>query len=457
MESSRKGIIFVIGDSFESFSEIIHETNPQAFGLLCYTNQGLAKSTEFLKNNNIDLSCCRFEVVQGLIDKREFFRKSSSLIDFLIYHCKAEVASICVGDRNLEALALAAIVAHQTHTMLRIEDSTVHLKLDSGGAMLVDSLSSIVKEFNLFRYKDVLVDIERISPKIRSSRGKTYVSLLYKLALANYDWDCRRYAQACSTLKEAKDLLEGTRDDFSHVYEYFKTKMQSNIEFLEKLSQNQAILGGIDAFFNGNRRYDAADNLICVLALANSVEFCVRARLISRKYDPDDISKLNKALKRNFGDKAKDFFIRQKIFHVDKFDPEKDQDRNATVSPGFSYKPGFADLLQVLRLVDDNFFKDIAGVIDAPENQDYLSIKQLNSLRNKIVHRMGAVSEEDLPKAIKLAEYVIEKFLARISVDSPRVFAQVSPKNPDSLVLQASRYANHISLDLRDITLGVFG
>jgi len=456
METNKAGIILIIGNSACDISQIVRQINPQAFGFLCYTTQGLAKSTDFIKTAGIDLSCCRFEVIQGLAEKREFFRKSTSLIDFLRNHCKAEVAAVCVGTENLEALALAAIVAHQNQAILRVDDPTVHLVIDSGGAMLVDSLSAIVKQFNLFHYRDVLADIENIGPKIKSSKGKVYISFLTKLASAYYDWDCRRYSEACSRLKEVQELLQSTKDDFSHIYDHFTSKFQFNIEFLEKLSGDQTALSSIDAFFNGYRRYDAADNLICILALANSMEFCLRARLVAKGYDPDDFSKLNKSLLQDFGENARKFFIEKKQFQMDTFDLDKSKSYNAIVTPGLSHKPGFMDLLQILEFMGDDFFKEIAGVIDAPENPDYMSIIQLNTLRNRIVHRMGTVTEDELPKAIKLAEYVIEKFLSRMVLDNPKLLPRLKHGNAESLMLKISEYATHVNLNLRDIILGVF-
>jgi hypothetical protein len=67
-------------------------------------------------------------------------------------------------------------------------------------------------------------------------------------------------------------LLEEDKEDFSGMYGYFRKRLALNVDFFEKLAVDQTVLGGIDAFFNGYRRYDSADNLICVLALANVTE-----------------------------------------------------------------------------------------------------------------------------------------------------------------------------------------
>jgi hypothetical protein len=456
METDKKGIILILGDSIDGFSEALLETNPQAFGFLCYTNQGLAKSTEFIRGAGIDLSCCQFEVIHGLSDKKEFFRKSAALADFLTNQCRAEITSIYVSADNLEALALAAVVAHQNQTVLRVYDRKVPLVIDSSSAMLLNFLSTIVKEFNLFHYRDVLTDIDTIRPKIKSSKGKVYVSFLATLAQAYHDWDCRRYSEACKGLKKARELLESNKDDFSHIYDYFRSKLQWNIDFLERLSKYQAVLGAIDAFFNGNRRYDAADNLVCILALSNSVEFCLRARMLTRNYDPDDFSNLTKSLIDDFRERAREFFIKHKIFHVKAFYPSKEESVNAVVIPGLSHKPGFLDLLQILELIEDEFFKEIAGIVNAPENADYMGIMQLNTLRNKVVHRMGSVDDEDLHKAIKLTEYVIEKFVYLMAVENPEILPTLKLDGSDSLMLQIAKYATHARLNLRDFTRGMF-
>lgn len=456
MNSPQKGVILVVGNSIDEIAKIVGPMSPQSFGFLCYTNIGLAKSTELAKNLGIDLSCCRFEVMYDISENREFFKKCTALIDFLRNHCMSEIVAVCVSAENLEALALGAILAHQTQTVLHIVDQAKHLVIDSGEAIFVDSLSTIVKEFNLFHYKDVLADIEKITPEIRSSKGKAYLSLLTKLANAYSDWDCRRYAEACAYLKEAKEFLETTRDDFSYVYDYFVSKLKANIDFLERLSGEQPALSAIDAFFNGNRRYDAGDNLICVLALANSVEFCLRARLIAKNYDPDDSRKLSRSLLVNFGEKAKEYFVKKKHFHVDDFSMNEGESCRATVTPGISHKPGFVDLLQILELIEDEFFKEIAGLVNAPENPAYLSIMQLNKLRNDIVHKMGTVDDEDLPKAIKLVEYIIERFLSRVVIDIPRIFPMLKQHGSENLISQASEYETYVRLNLRDITVGIF-
>jgi len=456
MSTLKRGIILIVGNSIDNIAQVVDQMNPQSFGFLCYTNVGLAKSTEFVKNLGIDLSCCRFEVMHNISENKEFFKKCTALTDFLRNHCRAEIDAVCVSTENLEALALAAILAHQTQTVLHVTDQGTHLIIDSREAILVDSLSAIVKEFNLFHFKDALADIEKIIPEIRSSKAKAYIFLLTKLASAYFEWDCRRYAEACSRLKEAKELIETTKDDFPHVYDYFISKLKSNIDFLERLARGQPALSAIDAFFNGNRRYDAGDSLICILALANSIEFCLRARLLAKNYDPDDFSKLNQSLRANFGEEAEKFFIEKKHFQVNNFCPNEAESYKANVTPGLSHKPGFLDLLEILEFIDDEFFKEIAGVINAPENPAYLSVMQLNTLRNKIVHRMGTVDDEDLLKAIKLVEYIIERFLSLLVIDYPEIFPQLKQNGSENLISQASEYETYIRLDLRDITMGIF-
>jgi hypothetical protein len=457
MTAPQKGIILILGNSVDGIAQIVRDINPQSFGFLCYTNLGLAKSTEFVKNLGIDLSCCRFEVIHNLSENREFFRKCTTIIDFLRNLCRAEIAAVCVTTENMEALALSAVLAHHIQTVLHIADQAIHLVVDSREVILVDSLSTIVKEFNLFHFKDALEDLEKISSQMKTGKGRAYVFLLTKLASAYYEWDCRRYVEAHKFLKEAKELLEITKDDFFHVYNYFEAKLTANISFVERLSGGQPALGAIDAFFNGNRRYDAGDNLICILALANSVEFCLRARLLAKNYDPDDFSKLNQSLMVNLGEKATRYFVKKKHFQVNNLSPNEAECSKATVTPGFSHKPGFIDLLEILELIDDEFLKDVVGIINAPENPAFLSVMQLNTLRNKIVHRMGTVHDEDLPKAIKLAEYLIEKFLSRLVIDYPEVFPQLRQDGSDNLISQASEFETFIRLDLRDITVGIFG
>jgi len=456
MTSPQKGIILIIGESVDNIAQIVEQINAQTFGFLCYTNLGLATSTEFCRDQGIDLSCCQFEVIRDLSESREFFRKSTALTDFLRNHCRAEIVAVCVSTENPEALAFGAILAHHIQTVLHVVDQNKHFVVDSREAILVDALSTIVKEFNLNHYNDALADIEGISSEIRSSKGKTYISLLMKLASAYNEWDCRRYAEACNHLKEAKELVEATKDDFFHVFDYFTSKLQSNITFLEMLSNGQPALAAIDAFFNGNRRYDAGDNLVCILTLANSVEFCLRARLLAKKYDPDHSSRLNRSLLANFGNQAQEFFVEKKHFRVNNFSMNESRPSETIVTPGFSHKPGFVDLLNILEFIDDEFFNEIAPVIEAPENPSFLSVLQLNTLRNKIVHRMGKVHDEDLPKAINLMEFIIERFLSRLLIDYPEIFPQLKLDDTESLVSQASKFETYVRLNLRDLTVGIF-
>lgn len=456
MTATQKGVILIIGDSVDNIAQLVEQIDPQAFGFLCYTNLGLVTSTKFCRDQRIDLSCCTFEVIHNLSESKEFLRKSTALTDFLRNHLKAEIVAVCVSTENPEAFALGAILAYRIQTALHIVDQANHLIVDPREAILVDALSVIVKEFNLNHYNDALVDIEEISSKIKSSKGKTFISLLMKLAGAYYEWDCRRYAEACTYLKEAKELIEATKDDFTHVFDYFMSKLDLNIAFLEMLFKGQPALAAIDAFFNGNRRYDAGDNLVCILTLANSIEFCLRARLLAKKYNPDDASKLNRSLLANFGDRAKAFFVEKKCFRISNFSLDEAKSSETVVTLGFSYKPGFVDLLDILKLIDDEFLKEIAPVIDTPESPAFLSVVQLNALRNKVVHKVGTVNDEDLPKAIKLVEYVIEKFLNCLAIDFPEVFPQLKLDGTESLISQASAFESYIRLNLRDLAIGMF-
>jgi len=251
-------------------------------------------------------------------------------------------------------------------------------------------------------------------------------------------------------------LVEATKDDFSHVFNYFISKLESNIAFLEMLPNGQPALAAIDAFFNGHRRYDAGDDLVCILTLANSVEFCLRARLLAKEYNPDDASRLNRSLLANFGNRAQEFFVEKKHFRISNFSMNESKSSETMVTPGFSHKPGFVDLLNILEFIDDEFFNEIAPVIEAPENPSFLSVLQLNTLRNKIVHRMGKVHDEDLPKAISLMEFIIERFLNRLLLDYPEIFPQLRLDDTESLVSQASKFETYVRLNLRDLAVGIF-
>jgi hypothetical protein len=455
-ENLRNGLVLIIGDSIRDPTPIINELKPIAFGFLCYTNLGLSKATELIKEKNIDMSCCFFEHIHGLADKREFFRKCSALLDILQNQCNTKLVALCVDKDNVEALALAAVAANRARSTLQILFENTVLVLDSSESVLLDLLATIVKEFNLSRYKESLIDLKKLNDTARNSKAKSYAGLLSKLALAYLEWDCRRYNEARDSLQNVLELLENTKDDFGHFYDRFKKKINLNIVFLNSLMSNWENLGALDAFFMGVRRYDAGDDLICILSLANSVEFCCRARLIANGIDPDNYHKINQSLEERIGTAAIKFFVEKRFFHVDNLCPTSDEPTKAHVTPGLSFKPGFVDVLHILEAMGDNFFKAITGVIEANENEAFLSVLQLNTLRNKIVHKMGAALDKELPKAIILTEYVLEEYLKLLVTDSPSSFPQLKEDPTESLLYQTNDYVAHLRLNFQDLARGIF-
>ena len=462
MESSKekpKGVIVVVGDKVEGFNELLGKLKPQAVGFLIYTKKGFENAINLAQNYFPGTKTCDYGTIHDTEKKLEFINKMHRLINFIERDNLAELETISVGTENFEILAYCAVCAHQTRATLSVLDGGKIFYVDSHEARLLDSLYSITRAFNLHQYTEVLEEISTVQKDFKTAKIRLYFGFLKSLAEAYTSWDDRLFSVTTTKLQQTRTQLQENADDFGKMGLEYQKQLETQEAFIEKLSKKQHALrflfGTVEALCNGIRGYEKGEYLVGLLAIANSVEYSLRSRLLMKGYNIERPSKLSRRLLREYPKKAKEYLISLKEVSIVKRTLKVDNDRLVgTVKPGFTHKPGFIDMIGLLKFLNDELYDKLSPVIGNSSDSSFLTLKKLNTLRNKVVHNMGSVEKDQLEEAMKLARYVIEKFIELASVKYP---LQIPPETEEETKLQAlERQAIHISLDYKELIKTLF-
>ncbi|MCW3985325.1 MAG: hypothetical protein NWE91_02810 [Candidatus Bathyarchaeota archaeon] len=463
LESSKKkekGVVVAVGDRVEGFDELLHKIKPKAVGFLIYTKKGFENATNLARSYFPQTRNCEYGTIHDTEKKLDFFSKMHRLINFIERDNFADLETISVRTENLEVLVQCAVCAHQARTRLTVLHEKSVFLLDFHEARLIDSLHSITRAFNLHQYAEVLEEISMVRKDFKTSKIKIYFKFLESLADAYASWDDRVFPDASTKLQQTIAQLGENADDFGKMGSEYQEQLTIQIAFIKKLCSEKPVLrylfGTIDALCNGIRRYEKGDFLVGLLTIANSIEYSLRSRLLMKGYDIEKPSKLSKHLLKEHPEKAKEYLMSVRKFSIDQKSLQMNKGEIvATIKPTFTHKPGFIDMLGLLKFLEDELFAKLSPMIETSATDSFLSLKELNTLRNKVVHNMAAVEKNQVEEALKLARYVIDKFIDVVSVEYPSQMPTESREETKLQVLE--RQASHISLDYRELIKTLFG
>jgi len=462
MKSSKektKGVIVVMGDKVEGFSELLNELKPTVVGFLIYTKNGFENVINLAQNYFQETKNCDYGTIHDTEKKLEFFSKIHRLINFIEKDNLADLETISVATENFEMLAQCAVCAHQTRTRLSVLDEGKIFHVDSHEARLLDSLYSITRAFNLHQYIEVLEEISTVRKDFRNAKIRLYFGFLKSLAEAYASWDDRLFSVTTAKLQQTLTQLQENADDFGKMGLECQKQLATQQAFIEKLRKGQHALrflfGTTDALCNGIRAYEKGEYLVGLLAIANSIEYSLRSRLLMKGYNIERQGRLSKRLLKEYPRKAKEYLISLREVSIVKSSLKVDNDRLiATVKPGFTHKPGFIDMIGLLKFLNDELYDKLSPVIGDSSESSFLTLKKLNTLRNKVVHNMGSVEKDQLEEAMKLARYVVEKFIELASVKYP---SQIPIETQEETKLQIlERQASHVSLNYEELIKTLF-
>ena len=126
-----KGVIVVVGDRVEGFSELLDELKPTTIGFLIYTKKGFENAISLAQNYFPEVKNCDYGTIHDTRKKLDFINKLHRLVDFIERDNLADLETISVGTENIEILAYCAVLAHQTRTRLSILDGGKIFSVDS--------------------------------------------------------------------------------------------------------------------------------------------------------------------------------------------------------------------------------------------------------------------------------------------------------------------------------------
>lgn len=454
-----KGVIVVVGDRVEGFSELLDELKPTTIGFLIYTKKGFENAISLAQNYFPEVKNCDYGTIHDTRKKLDFINKLHRLVDFIERDNLADLETISVGTENIEILAYCAVLAHQTRTRLSILDGGKIFSVDSHEARLLDLLFSITRAFNLHQYTEVLEEISKVRKDFKTSKIRLYFGFIESLAQAYACWDDRLFSPTLNELQETLTQLRENADDFGEMGLEYQEQIAIHKAFIEKLSQGQLALrflfGTIDALCNGIRGYEKGEYLVGLLAIANSVEYALRSRLLMKGYDIERPSKLSRRLIKDHPGRAEEHLISIGKMSIVRTSLKVDNDKiRATVKPGFTHKPGFIDMIELLGFLNDELYEKLSPMIGDSSDSSFLTLRKFNTLRNRVVHNMGSVEKDQLEEAMKLARHVVETFVELASVKYP---SQIPPETEEESKLQVlERQAIHISIDYKELIKALF-
>lgn len=435
------GLAFVVGDSSSGFSHLLSR-KPSVAGFVGIGNKGINNALSLAKSTYPDLLRCKFEALPESPESRQLLACLNSIENFITRDSSCTFEGICVSNENFQTLTLCAIRAHQVRVPLFVVHDQEINELDFRDARLAETVVELVPLFNLHQYQEVLEKIQKTTKEYRRAKVRTYFQMMSLLAEGYQSWNERNFAESKSKLEQAMKVIRDSSEDFRGIGETLIGELGKNLLFLESLLANGRRLSftsPVDALYGGVRRYEMADYLMALITLANAIEFIFQLRLAEHGLHVESPSDLNKALKKKLGSAADEYFSSKRKYGGP----------YGEVRLGFSYKPGFMDMIDLLKLVKDPLIDKLSGLIERDENKDgsISSVVALNNLRNRIVHKMGEVTRDQVEQSIRLVEVFVEEFVKLTAEKMP-----LNVRNGDDILGTLEPYARHISLDARDFS-----
>lgn len=412
-----------------------------AIGILATTNGGLRAALELARAARPDGDNYKIDSGSPAGNKREFLSRFQSLQDFLTDQTTCKVVGVYVAPDNLNLVALCAVRAHQMHVPLKLVRANRIETIDSREARLVESIEEIVRLFNLHEYDRAATRIVESGSDEGSIRARALFEMLVSLTRSYQLWDDRDFEASKKALYLIRNMIKLNRDDYGDLYRDLHASVGRNITFLRYLSGSQGkvtLWTAIEALFSGKRRYEVGDNLVAVLALANSAELALMLRLRGYGLNVNDPGQLTKKLRATLGPKADEYFkADHKMF-----------DDGGELKLGFSFKPGFVDMIGLLRLLNDDYLNALGSLVNQADGRTEFSLVDVNRLRNKLIHNMGMVTRDDVEKCLKTVQVALEKLIELSPSLSEGTALWREGRNS---LLPLNRYAQHVQLNAHAI------